>query len=82
MASSSPHQILLQALQKRLAIVADRDFYQRDPAGHLQALKDASADLEEVYRREHAAFEPQLRHFVERQSYQKAVEYLSDSPSQ
>jgi len=76
MSDSNSHQLLLDALRSRLTIVADRDWYARDAAGHLVALQQASSHLEEIYQANASDFSPQLRHFIERQSYQKAVDYL------
>jgi hypothetical protein len=67
---------LLHALKKRLAIVGDRAWYERDAQGHLAALMAASEDLQKLVDALPASTDPRLRHFLERQSYLKAVEWL------
>jgi len=67
---------LRAALERRLEVVADRDFYARDPAGHLAALQDASAAVDRLAASLPADADPTLRHYLERQSYVKAVAWL------
>jgi hypothetical protein len=67
------------ALQKRLAVVADRDFYARDPAGHLTALQETSAALDAAVQKLPEDADPRLRHFLERQSYLKALDFLQNA---
>jgi hypothetical protein len=75
-ASSSPWPELLALIEKRLAVVADREWYERDAAGHLEALQEAAARLEEAIGRLPADTDPMLRHYLERQSYLKACDWL------
>jgi len=70
------YQELLEAVSRRLEVVADRGHYERDPTGHLQELMRASAALDEKVKALPANTDPQLRHFLERQSYLKAVDWL------
>jgi hypothetical protein len=67
---------ILAVLEERLRVVADRDFYQRDPAGHLAELQRVSEKLAEMVRQLPPTLDPMLRHYLERQSYVKAVEFL------
>lgn len=67
---------LRTALEHRLAVVADREFYQRDAAGHLAALQAASEKLDALVEQLPPNADPQLRHYFERQSYTKALEFL------
>ncbi len=72
---------LRTAVQRRLDVVADRAFYERDAAGHLEALQAAS---EEVCRLAGALprdADPTLRHYLERQSYVKALDWLNAQPA-
>jgi hypothetical protein len=64
------------ALRERLAIVSD-DESRRDPARHMDRLKEISLRLEELEQRLPRAADPQLRHFLERRSYSKALEHLA-----
>ena len=68
--------LLAQALRDRIAVIADREFYQRDPAAHLAALQSASERITT-----HAAELPRpldgdFAHYLQRSSYAKALEWL------
>ncbi len=67
------------AVKRRLDIVADHDLRDRDPAAHLQALKDAAAHLDSLVSNLQPETDPQLRHFLERQSYTKALAWLENA---
>lgn len=70
---------LESALRRRLAVVADHALRDRDPAAHLAALKAAHAGLEEAAAALPAGVDPRLLHFLERQSYEKAVAFLAQA---
>jgi hypothetical protein len=42
----------------------------------MQRLQDVSSRLEELEHRLPRSIDPQLRHFLQRRSYSKALEYL------
>lgn len=73
-------QKLRDAVQRRLEVVADRAFYERDPAAHLAELQTASAALDLLARQMPADADPTLRHYLERQSYVKALDWLNAPP--
>jgi hypothetical protein len=77
-ATNSPDVLaqLLGLIERRLQIVADRDWYARDPAGHLAALQQAAADLDFAIAALPPQIDPMLRHFLEGQSYLKACDWL------
>jgi hypothetical protein len=68
---------LREAVQERLAIVADRDLCARDPAAHLEKLKAAAGRLDRLVADLPKDTDPELRHYLERQSYVKALAWLS-----
>lgn len=70
-------QPLREALRRRLTIVADREFYARDAAGQLAALVAASGEVDRLGAELGAAADPMLRHYLERQSYVKAMDWLN-----
>jgi hypothetical protein len=74
-------QALRDALQCRLDIVADRAFYQRDAAGHLAQLQAASESVDRLAAELPRDADPTLRHFLERQSYVKALDWLNTQPA-
>lgn len=67
---------LREALQRRMEIIADHAWRDADPAAHLDALKSISESIfaMQASLREHMP--PRLRHFMESQSYQKALDLL------
>ena len=67
---------LAAALRERLAIIADRDFFQRDPAGHLANLQAASERIETLRAQLAPPVQPQLAHYLQRCSYDKALAFL------
>ena len=68
-------QELRRALRERLTIVADEES-RRDPDVHMQRLQQVSERLDEIERRLPATIHPQLRHYLQRRSYSKALEFV------
>lgn len=68
---------LTESLRERLRIIADRTWYQRDPAGHLAALQSVSEKIEQLASILPPPVDPRLAHFLERRSYDKALEFLA-----
>ena len=66
---------LANALHERVAIIAD-EVSRRDPAAHTERLRCASERLELIEQELPGQIDPQLRHFLQRRSYSKALEYL------
>jgi hypothetical protein len=75
----SLYQNLRVAVQTRLDIVADHAFRDRDSAAHLEALKSAAANLDALLANLPSDTDPTLRHYLERQSYTKALAWLHDA---
>ncbi len=69
------HQ-LASALRERLAVIGDRELRERDPAAHLEKLKAASERITALQGKLPPKIDPQLRHFLERCSYDKALAML------
>jgi hypothetical protein len=66
---------LAEALRERLEIIGDEES-RRDPLRHTERLRQASERLELIERRLPSTIDPQLRHFLQRRSYSKALELL------
>lgn len=66
---------LAEALRERLAIIGDEES-RRDPARHTERLQAVSEKIEELEQQLPSAIDPQLRHFLQRRSYSKALELL------
>ncbi|MBN8711075.1 MAG: hypothetical protein BGO12_23820 [Verrucomicrobia bacterium 61-8] len=68
---------LQEALEERLVVVADHALRDADPSAHLEKLKRASARLDALAAQLPRDADPRLRHFLERQSYLKARDWLA-----
>ena len=66
---------LAVALRERLAIVADEDS-RRDSQRHMERLRDVSEKINALAAQLPASTNPQLRHYLERCSYSKALALL------
>ena len=66
---------LASALRERLTIIGDEDS-RRDPDRHMARLRDVSERIETLEQRLSPRFDPQLRHYLQRRSYSKALEHL------
>ena len=78
---SALHQHLRDAVKARLDLVADHAFRDRDPSAHLAALKSAAHRLDAEIAGLPGDADPTLRHYLERQSYTKALAWLDDALS-
>lgn len=67
---------LAAALRARLAVIGDRAFYERDPAGHLEKLKEVSAQIEAAGQALPKPLPGDLAHYLHGCSYQKALNWL------
>jgi hypothetical protein len=74
--TASPYQSLAAALRERLAVIADRELYTRDPAEHLAQLRTISERVTELQSQLPAPIDPQLAHYLQRCSYDKALAFL------
>lgn len=66
---------LAAALRERLAIIGDEESRQ-DPDRHTERLRVVSEKIEDLERQLPPQIDPQLRHFLQRRSYSKALELL------
>ena len=69
---------LRAALQERLSVVADHELRDRDPQAHLEQLKSAASRLDAAIARLPVQCDPDLRHYLTRQSYLKALAWLEN----
>ena len=72
---TTPFQELASALRERIAVIGDQEA-RKNPAAHLERIKAASEKITELQGRLPAKIDPQLRHFLERCSYDKALAML------
>lgn len=76
---SDLHKSLHAAVKARLDIVADHALRNRDAEAHLEALKSAAAHLDTLVANLPPDTDPTLRHYLERQSYTKALSWLEEA---
>lgn len=67
---------LIDLLRRRVAIIADHSWRDRDPADHLEALKTVSEEISAWTAAHRTEVDSQMRHFLANASYQKALNYL------
>ena len=67
---------LTDLLHRRVAIIADHAWRDRDPAGHLAALQEVSEKISAWSVAHRSVVDAQLRHYLGNASYQKALAHL------
>jgi hypothetical protein len=77
-----PFGKLSAVLRRRLEIIGDREWFARDAAGHLEALKAVSEAIEEAVGELPVPLDPQLEHYLARRSYDKALAFVEGRPSE
>ena len=66
---------LAEALRERLAIIRDQES-RRDEEKHMARLRAVSEKIERLQELLPPSTDPQLKHYLERKSYDKALEHL------
>ncbi|HEU0208479.1 MAG TPA: hypothetical protein VFQ78_05830 [Candidatus Udaeobacter sp.] len=66
---------LAQALRERLAVIQDEES-RRNEAKHIGRLRAISEKIEGLHKSLTQQLDPRLKHYLERRSYQKALEHL------
>jgi hypothetical protein len=69
---------LAAALRKRLAVIGDRALRESDPGKHLEELREASERISTLVAMLPTTVHPQLRHYLERCSYDKALSWIEE----
>ena len=72
---------LTAALRERLAIIGDENS-RRDPAAHTARLSAVSEKIEKLEMVLPKPIDPQLAHFLQRKSYDKALEFLEGNAAE
>jgi len=68
---------LAALLRRRLEIIADHSWRDRDPAGHLDALKEVSMAIQRWTEDHRGDLDARLRHFLANASFDKALAHLA-----
>jgi hypothetical protein len=69
---------LAAALRERLAVINDQNS-RRDPEAHTARLCKVSEKIEKLEAAIPKPVDPQLAHFLQRKSYDKALEFLENN---
>jgi hypothetical protein len=67
---------LAQALRERLAVIRDEESRRRDHAIHIDRLRAVSEKIDRLQESLPPSIDPRLKHYLDRKSYDKALEYL------
>ncbi len=67
---------LIDLLRRRVAIIADHAWRDRDSTSHLEALKEVSEKISTWTLAHRTEVDAQLRHYLANASYQKALAHL------
>lgn len=67
---------LTALLHRRIAIIADHSWRDRDASDHLAALKEVSEEISAWALAHRTGLDARLRHYLTNASYQKALAHL------
>ena len=71
----NPNSELIAALRERLMIIQDQDS-RRDPEKHTARLREISERIDNLAGALPKPIDPELAHFLQRKSYDKALKFL------
>jgi hypothetical protein len=66
------------ALCRRLDVIADHTFRDRDPEAHRDALRAAANKLQQLQAAFPTQLDPHLAHYLQNASYQKALDRVRE----
>lgn len=69
---------LAQALRERLSVIQDEES-RRDHTKHIDRLRAVSEKIDRLQESLPPSTDPRLKHYLDRKSYDKALEYLEAS---
>ncbi len=69
---------LKEALRERLAVIRDEES-RRDEAKHIARLRAVSEKIDKLQQALPQPVDPRLAHYLQRKSYDKALELLNDT---
>ncbi len=72
-------QTLAGLLRRRLDLIADHAWRDRDPDGHLGALRSVSEEIGQLHRSLAGTLPPRLEHFLANCSFDKALNFLEEA---
>jgi len=72
-------QNLATLLRRRLEVIADHAWRDRDADAHLEALKSVSEEIAQNHAQLQGTLPPRLEHFMSGCSYDKALEFIESA---
>ena len=66
---------LTEALRERLAVIRDKES-RRDQTKHIERLRGVSEKIDRLQQSLPSSTDARLKHYLDRKSYDKALEYL------
>jgi hypothetical protein len=69
---------LASVLQDRLQVISDQDLRARNPEAQLERLRLLSEQIDRLKERLPADADPMLKHFLDRMSLTKALEFIQN----
>ncbi|HEY3659894.1 MAG TPA: hypothetical protein VGK91_01560 [Candidatus Udaeobacter sp.] len=69
---------LREALRERLSIIGDEES-RRDHATHINRLRAVSENIDQLQASLPPSIDPRLKHYLDRKSYDKALQLLENS---
>jgi hypothetical protein len=78
MSPENPIAHLADALRERLTIIGD-EISRRDSEKHLARLRGVSEKIEKLQAALVPPIDPQLAHYLQRRSYDKALEFIENT---
>ncbi len=73
------HQALIDLLKRRESVIADHPWRDRDPAGHLDTLREVSEAITAWHQANQNNIDSQLRHYLQKSSFAKALAHLESA---
>lgn len=71
---------LAETLRERLAVISDEES-RRDQAKHINRLRAVSEKIDRLHESLPPSTDARLKHYLDRKSYDKALEYLEHDSS-
>ncbi|MCB1232790.1 MAG: hypothetical protein KDN19_21275 [Verrucomicrobiae bacterium] len=71
-------ETLAGLLRRRVEIIRDTEWRDRDPAGHLEGLKTVSESIMAQHEALKGRLPPRLEHFFSNCSYGKALDFIEN----
>ena len=78
MPSAEAFSELAQLLRTRLSVIGDHAFRDRDPDGHLDALRTVSEEIAAAHQGLEGQLPVRLEHFLSNCSYDKALAFIEE----